>query len=325
MENYYLTEQTFSTDDFSKSFEYLISGSTIETIEKSDNFRSFGDGLISEGFYLGHNFIENTAAIEIQNSNSCILSIPSKGKYSTRLSHKPFNTCNPETGSLFLPTDSIHYSTNEDAVDDLMIIISYDQIAPLLEKNYNILNIREDGFTLEKRSEKFQVIYNLINNNLQALKYYPHLRETQHLKSSIKEIAKLFMTELIADSLNVDLKLWSSPDSLLVKKAEDLMAANPEKFFYIHEIADTVSTSVRNLQLSFKKHRNYSPMHFLRERKLHRAWSLLINPDPDTLIKNIAYDSGFINMSSFSKYYQELFGELPSETFQKAKKATALQ
>lgn len=319
MENYYLTEETNSTDDFSKSLEYIISGSTIKTKEKSDEFRSTGNGLLSEGFYLGHNLTEHADIIDLQNSNSCILSIPSKGTYSTRLAGKHFNTCSSETGSLFLPTDSIRYTSNLERVDDLLIIIGYDQIKPILENNYNICRIAQEGFSIEKKSEKVQIIHNLITNKLQALKYYPHLRDSLHLKASIKEIAKLFLAELIADSLNIELKKINSPDSGLVKKAEELMDTHPEKYFSIQQIANDVLTSPRNLQLVFKKCRGYTPMQFLKERKLQRARLLLFEAETSNSIKKIAIESGFLNMSTFSKHYQELFGELPSKTLLNAK------
>lgn len=324
MDNYYLTEQTTSTDDFSKSFEYIITGSTITSRKKSDKFHSIGNGLLSEGFYLGHNLTTHLAYINVQNSNSCILSIPTKGEYSTRLSGKNFNTCTPETGSLFLPTDSILYTTNLEVIDDLIIIVSYEQLKPILENNYNIGRIAQEGFSIEKKSEKVQIIYNLITNKLQALKFYPHLRDSLHLKASIKEIAKLFLAELIADSLKIEFKKINSPDSGLVKKAEELMEANPEKFFSIQQIANDVLTSPRNLQLVFKKHRGYTPMQFLKERKLQRARLLLFNAEPYSSIKKVAIESGFLNMSTFSKYYQQLFGELPSETLHNAKQAYSI-
>lgn len=324
VENYYITERTSSIDSFSKSFEYIITGSSIRSREMSDKFRSVGDGLLSKGFYLGQNLTEYIAEIEIQNSNSCILSIPSKGEYSTRISNKPFKKCTPESGSLFMPAESIHYLTDVNAVEDLMVIINYDQLAPILEKNYNINSVKRNGFDIEITYNKVKVVYDLIINNLQVLRLYPHLRESLHFKSSIKEIVKVFLAELIADSLNASFKLYSSPDSFIVKNAEELIEANPEIYFSIQEIADQVNTSTRNLQLAFRKHRGHSPMQFLKERKLYKSRSFLMNPDSDTTIKKIAYDSGFLNLSSFSNYYQQLFGELPSETLAKAKQISPL-
>ena len=319
MENHFITEQTSSSEDFSKSLEYLIPRATVSTREKSGKFRSSGDGFLSEGFYLGQNLTENLEEIEILNSNSCILSIPSEGIYFTRLSNKPFRTCTPETGSIFLPTDSIIYGSKVNTVNDLIISLNYDQLKPILEKRYEISRIGIEGFGIEKKNKKVEVIYNLIINNLQALRYYPHFRESIHYKSSIKEVAKVLLADLIADSLQAKFKLRNSPDSSIVQQAEELIEAKPEKYFSIQQIADRVCTSPRNLQLVFHKHRGYTPMQFLKERKLNKARALLLNADCDTTIKKTAYDCGFLNLSSFSKSYKMLFGELPSETLKSIK------
>ena len=318
MENYYLINQTSSLDEYSRSLEYLVPGSTIKSKERSDHFRSSGNGIISSGFFLGNNLTENLAEIEIQNSGSCIISIPLKGKYSISVSNKPTILSTPESGSLILPTDTIRYATDLAKVNDLMIILDYDQVKSILEKNFNTHSFQKESFALKKRSKQLKVIYSFIINTLELLKIYPHLRESLHYKSSLKEVAKLLVVELIADSLNINFKLYNTPDSEIVKKAEELIDANPEKYFRIHEIANKVFTSPRNLQLAFKKHRGTTPMQFLRERKLQKARSLLLNKDSGTLIKEIAFDSGFVNLSSFSHQYQKLFGELPSETLQKA-------
>ena len=314
MENKYLTEEAFTTDDFSSSLEYLIPDSHVSTKEQSDKFYSVGRGLLSKGFYFGENLTKKIAEIEVRNSNACILTIPTTGKYSVRLSNMSFSESNPETGSLILPTDRLYYSTNSDEINDLMIFLSFDQIRLLLEKNYNIRSIMADGFIMDKRSEKYYAIQNFIITNLELLKRYPHLKKSFHFKSSLTEVIKLLLSEIIADSLNVNFKLHKSVDSKLVKKAEALMDAHPEKFFSIAEIADKISTSPRNLQLSFKKYRRYTPMQFLKERKLHKSRLLLINGDSDTLIKKVAFESGFRNLSSFAVHYKNMFGELPSET-----------
>ena len=106
--------------------------------------------------------------------------------------------------------------------------------------------------------------------------------------------------------------------SKCVKKAEELMDAQAEEIFSVQEIANMVSTTPRNLQLSFKKHRNYTPMKFLRERKLLKSRLLLIDGNSDTLVKKVAFETGFRNVSNFTIHYRNMFGELPSETLKKS-------
>ena len=119
--------------------------------------------------------------------------------------------------------------------------------------------------------------------------------------------------------MQIKMKQKESKGVKLLKYVEMLIDANPELYSSIHEIAEKANTSPRNLQLLFRKYRNYTPMKFLKERKLHKARLALIRSNGESSIKQIAYDSGFSNMSSFSRDYRNLFGELPSSTVEFAR------
>ena len=106
-------------------------------------------------------------------------------------------------------------------------------------------------------------------------------------------------------------------------KAEKLMEENPDNYFTIGQIADQTFTTSRNLQIAFRKHRTYSPLHFLKERKFHRARRLLLNSQPESSIKSIALSVGIMDINRFGARYKELFGELPSETKQKSLRNSA--
>jgi AraC-like DNA-binding protein len=319
MENYILTEYTDSAEQFSKSLEFLLPGSLVKSRVLSNNFSSEGHGVLSKGFYLGNNKTKNLAELEIINLRSCVFSIPLKGKYTTYVSNKLFSECTPERGCLFLPADSIKYATETSLVNDLIITMSYDEIESLLLKNYNIKSVDISSIEMNKSNSKVKLIYNLILSKMSALKCYPHLGESLHFMSSVKEVAKLFLTEIIADFMQVKIKQKVSPDIKFLKNVEMLIDANPEIYFSIHEIAKKVNTTPRNLQLIFRKHRNYTPMQFLKERKLHRARLAILNSKGESLIKKIAFNAGFTNMSSFSRDYRNLFGELPSSTVELTK------
>ena len=319
MKNYTLIDSTDSAEQFSKSLEFLLPGSFVKSRVLSNNFSSEGHGVLSKGFYLGNNKTKNLAELEIINLRSCVFSIPLKGNYTTYVSNKLFNECTPERGCLFLPADSIKYTTETSLVDDVIIIMSYDEIESLLLKNYNIKSVDVSSIKMDKSNSKVKLIYNLILNKMRALKCYPHLGESLHFMSSVKEVAKLFLTEIIADSMQVEIKQIVSPDIKFLRNVEMLIDANPEIYFSIHEIAEKVNTTPRNLQLIFKKHRNYTPMQFLKERKLHKARLAILNSNGESLIKQIAFNAGFTDMSSFSRDYRNLFGELPSLTVELTK------
>ena len=148
---------------------------------------------------------------------------------------------------------------------------------------------------------------------------FPGLRESLLLKSNIEELSALYITDLIAEALNIPYIFKNiSPDLEIVLKAEKFIGENPDKYFTIGEITDDTFTSPRNLQLSFKKHRTYSPMQFLKERKFRKARKLILNSLPEATIKSIVLSAGILDINRFSKHYKQLYGELPSKTLKRS-------
>lgn len=321
MKNYFITESTTSVESFSKSFEFLISNSKVTTKTSSDTFKSFGDGIISNNFYIGNNHTENLDEIEVQNSDACILSIPKVGHYSTKISNQSFHDFTSESGGIILPVDKVLYKANTDIVDDLIIIISMEDLKPILEKNYDIRTIDKRFLKLVIKNEKVSSVRNFIESTLQTAKNFPHIRESLLVKTNLKEIATLLMADLVADSLKIPPITVNSPDSILVKRAEEYIENECGNLFTIQEIANYLFTSPRSLQKAFKRHRDYSPMQFLKNRKLKRAHKLLLTQNSiNYTVKQVALSAGILDLNRFSKYYFELFGELPSNTLDKVNK-----
>ena len=124
-------------------------------------------------------------------------------------------------------------------------------------------------------------------------------------------------TDLIGDLLHRKSLLNESPDKKMVIKAEEIMDADCENITTIQEIADRLFTSPRNLQKAFKKFRQYTPLQFLKERKLYQANHILNDPYSSSSVKNVAIRVGLFDLNRFSKYYFDLFGEYPSETIRR--------
>lgn len=104
-----------------------------------------------------------------------------------------------------------------------------------------------------------------------------------------------------------------------VDYAEAFMDAHWDKALTIERIAEELSCSVRSLFKSFQSQRGYSPMTFLRRRRLERAQSLLLNPRKDTSVLGVALLCGFSNAGHFARYYREQFGVLPSDTLRQGR------
>ena len=188
-------------------------------------------------------------------------------------------------------------------------------IKPILEENYNITSITNHYIGLNRKRENVASVFGFIESILQMSRGFSYVRESLLIKNNIKEIASIFLSDLIADSLNISPVTNNSADSALVRRAEELIEGKCENLFTIQEIAGKIYTSPRNLQKAFKKHRNYTPMQFLKTRKLHKAYKLfLLKGGANVSVKEIALRVGIFDLNRFSKYYSELFGELPGET-----------
>lgn len=317
----YLTDYTESIEQLALSFEYIITNSNVRAKAKSEGFYSTGHGIGSKNFYIGNNLTVGLISLEIENSDACILSIPQNGQYEATLSKKVTKKFSPKSGGIILPSKHIFYSAITNAVDDLIMIIDMKKLKPIFEKNYsyNSKKIEASFIGLDLKSEKALSVVNFIKSTLETAINFPDLRESLLIKSNVEELSALYLTDLIAEALNITYNIKNTaPDLDLVAKAEELIEENPGKYFTIREIADDTFTTPRNLQLAFKKHRAYSPMRFLKEKKFHLAKKMILNGQARSSIKSIALSAGISDINRFSKHYKDFFGELPSETFQKA-------
>lgn len=316
----YLTDYTESIEELARSFEYLVTNSIVRTKSKPEGFFSTGHGIGSKNFYVGSNQTEGLISIEIENSDSCILSIPKDGKYKATVSKKVTKKYTPHSGGIILPSQHICYEAITNHVDDLIMIIDMKKLKPLFKKNYNydIGNLPVSFVSLDIKNEKALSVVNFIKSTLETAINFPDLRESLLIKSNIEELSALYITDLIAEALNIPYNFkHTSPDMELVVKAEELIEGNPNSYFTIREIADDTFTSPRNLQVAFKKYRSYSPMYFLKERKFHMARKIILNAQFGTTIKSVALSAGILDTNRFSIHYKKLFGELPSETMQR--------
>ncbi len=320
MDKNYLTDYTESIEELSESFEFLVVNSTVTSKAKPEGFSSTGHGIVSKNFYVGNNLTEGLISIEIKHSESCILSIPKDGKYKATVSKTITKKFSPKAGGIILPSHHISYDAITNQVDDLIMIIDMKRLKTILMKNYsfNANSIPTSFIRLKKKNKKVLSVVNFIESTLETAKNFPHLRESLLLKSNIEEISALYVADVIAEALKLPFNFKNtSPNIDLVLKAEELIEASPEKYFTIGEIADTIFTSPRNLQIAFKKHRRYSPMHFLKEKKFHKARKLLLHAQSGLKIKSIALSAGILDLNRFGMNYKEYFGELPSETLKK--------
>ena len=320
MDTAYGYEKITSVETFSESLELLMPETKIISNPKDDNFESYGEGISNNNFFIGDVFTNHINSITVKNSNSYILSLPRTGGCNVTSSNgKGFNIPN-KNGSLTLPTEKIIYDTPTDITEDYEIILHKSAIDEIFTKRYSIARAHPDMLMLNYKNDKIQALYKFIESTLSILRSFPDARDSIFVSKNIEDISTLMMVEIIAEQTNAVSLINNHPEKNLLIKAEEIIDNNCSTIFTVQEIANKTFTSVRNLQLLFKKYRSYTPMQFLRSRKLHKAHNTILLSNSMCSVKKIAMSVGMYDLSSFSKHYAVLFKELPSTTIKKLHK-----
>ncbi|HEY0877135.1 MAG TPA: helix-turn-helix domain-containing protein, partial [Zeimonas sp.] len=105
-----------------------------------------------------------------------------------------------------------------------------------------------------------------------------------------------------------------APAPAYVRRAEEMIEADPVLENGLGGLADRLGISVRTLHEGFRRFRNTTPLHFVRMRRLERARESLRNAPPGTRVTDVALSVGYAHFGRFSAEYRARFGELPSAT-----------
>jgi len=104
-----------------------------------------------------------------------------------------------------------------------------------------------------------------------------------------------------------------------VRLVEEYIIANWAQPISIEALAIVGNASARSIFQSFKVHRGYTPMSFLKDVRLGHAREMLRMRPHGSTVTTVAYTCGFGNLGHFARDYQRMFGEKPSVTLQRAR------
>lgn len=99
--------------------------------------------------------------------------------------------------------------------------------------------------------------------------------------------------------------------STTVKKIQNLIQQNPEKFFSNSELAKMANVSVKTAETKFKKAYNTTIHQYMLNYKIEEAISYF-KIFPEMSLKNVAYNLGFYDEYHFSKQFKKITGYSPS-------------
>jgi AraC-like DNA-binding protein len=103
-----------------------------------------------------------------------------------------------------------------------------------------------------------------------------------------------------------------------VGRAIQLIEANPTEAWSTVRLAREVHLSVRALQARFRRDIDMSPMDYVRQARLRRVRSALVDATPQTTtVRALAQRYGFAHLGRFAALYRQTYGESPAATLRR--------
>lgn len=146
--------------------------------------------------------------------------------------------------------------------------------------------------------------------------YIPKPFNTQELIARIHNLLKNRLSRQAA-VLEAGKEETVSVDERFVKQAEAVVLAHLDEVeFKVTDLAKALNYSQRQLARVLKKYTGLSPVEFILEIRLQKAYQL-IQQQRYLSVSEIRYDVGIESASYFSKKFTERFGEMPSHLLKK--------
>lgn len=140
-------------------------------------------------------------------------------------------------------------------------------------------------------------------------------RENEMEQAMLGELLRL-MTDPACDRRQ---RTGSSTHSFIVEKCHRLAVAGTFGVPSVIELCERLQVSRRTVQNSFRSVAETTPLNYLRSVRLNGVRRTLLSARASELsIGDAAAQWGFFHLSHFAAEYQELFGELPSQTVRAA-------
>ncbi len=107
---------------------------------------------------------------------------------------------------------------------------------------------------------------------------------------------------------------WTPP--AVVRRAAAFIEAHADQPVTLADIAAAAGVTGRALQAAFRRYYDNTPVGYLRQARLERAYTELQNADPATgvTVAAVARRWGWTSPSQFTAAYRRRFGEAPSRT-----------
>jgi AraC-like DNA-binding protein len=111
-------------------------------------------------------------------------------------------------------------------------------------------------------------------------------------------------------------------DQITMSHIAGLIESQPHSVKSAQDLVALTGISERTLQAAFNKYYGLSSARYIQLRRLHQARKLLARVDDhETTVSTVATSLGMWDLGRFAGRYRNVFGELPSVTLQRARRA----
>lgn len=156
----------------------------------------------------------------------------------------------------------------------------------------------------------------------------PHLLRAGLLASlALDELIYRILAALVANTSPgplplIDLAIGSDQAAVRDQIIEDLIAwiqANLHRPLSLAALEERTAYSRRSLQYAFKRRFGCSPMHWIRQQRLHQALRQLQHPERDTSVRKVAQACGYSHLSGFGRDFRNQFNRRASDVLRQAR------
>ena len=160
----------------------------------------------------------------------------------------------------------------------------------------------------------------LIEQFMMNLSIYFEDPDTLDEELGILKIKELMMILLKSENHEDIRQLLSEIFTPVDVKFKEAVEANIFNNLGLEQLAFICNMSLSTFKRKFKEAYNETPARYIRNKRLNHAASLLLSEDDS--IANISYDSGFVDVTTFSASFHQKFGVSPSKYRQSATERT---
>ena len=167
---------------------------------------------------------------------------------------------------------------------------------------------------LQIDQQQANVLCQLVNNSLIAMCGVGLNGSIRIDADHIRDKASESLVMLLTNSARLTRTPSQRQRSIAISRALEVIETGLEKGVSVREVARLSRISRRTLEYAFRDRYDISPKAFINSQRLIRARRDLRIKSADTPIVEIANHWGYWHMGQFARDYQNLFGELPSQT-----------